>query len=53
MTLFEYITVVVSIVLSFGMIRLLDGLRPALSREGRYWVSQNVLDRVSCLFHSP
>ena len=38
MTLFEYITVVVSIVLSFGMIRLLGGLRPALSREGRYWV---------------
>ncbi len=38
MTLFEYITVAVSIVLSFAMIRLLDGLRPALSREGRYWV---------------
>jgi hypothetical protein len=38
MTLFEYVTVAVSIVLSFGIVRLLDGLRPALSRNRRYWV---------------
>jgi len=38
MTLFEYVTVAVSIVLSFGVVRLLDGLRPALAPERRYWV---------------
>jgi len=38
MTLFEYVTVAVSIVLSFGVVRLLDGLRSALLPERRYWV---------------
>lgn len=37
MTLFEYLAVAVSIVLSFGAVRLLDGLPYALSREHRYW----------------
>lgn len=38
MTLFEYVTVAVSIVLSFGVVRLLDGLRPSLEPGRRYWV---------------
>jgi hypothetical protein len=38
MTLFEYVTVAVSIVLSFGVVRLLDGLRAAAVPERRYWV---------------
>ena len=38
MTLFEYVTVAVSIVLSFGVVRLLDGLRAAALPECRYWV---------------
>ena len=35
MTLFEYLTVLLSIVLSFGVIRLLDGLPAAFRRERR------------------
>jgi hypothetical protein len=38
MTLFEYVTVAVSIVLSFGVVRLLDGLRAAALPQRRYWV---------------
>mgnify|MGYP001415316145 CR=1 FL=1 len=38
MTLFEYVSVAVSIVLSFGVVRLLDGLRAAALPERRYWV---------------
>jgi len=38
MTLFEYVTVAVSVVLSFGVVRLLDGLRSALAPDRRYWV---------------
>ncbi len=38
MTLFEYLAVFVSIVLSFGVIRLLDGLPPAVTRGHRYWL---------------
>ena len=38
MTLFEYLAVSVSIVLSFGVIRLLDGLPHVLKSERRYWV---------------
>lgn len=38
MTLFEYLAVSVSIVLSFGVIRLLDGLQYALRRGRHYWV---------------
>jgi hypothetical protein len=38
MTLFEYLSVAVSIVLSFGVVRLLDGLRAAALPERRYWV---------------
>lgn len=38
MTLFEYLTIAVSIVLSFGLVRLLDGLRPAVSPRRAYWV---------------
>lgn len=38
MTLFEYVTVAVSIVLSLGLVRLLDGLRLAVARARRYWV---------------
>jgi hypothetical protein len=38
MTLFEYLAVSVSIVLSFGVIRLLDGLQFALRRDSGYWV---------------
>ena len=37
MTLFEYVTVAVSIVLSLGVMRLLDGLRFAVLPERRYW----------------
>src|SRR3990172_5879526 len=38
MTLFEYVTVAVSIVLSFGVVRLLDGLRWAALPGRRYGV---------------
>ena len=38
MTLFEYLAVSVAIVLSFGVIRLLDGLPAALAKEQRYWI---------------
>jgi hypothetical protein len=38
MTLFEYLAVSVSVVLSFGAVRLLDALPHTLSRDKRYWV---------------
>lgn len=38
MTIFEYLTVSVSIVLSFGVIRLLDGLAFAYRKDRRSWV---------------
>ena len=38
MTLFEYVTVAVSLVISMCVVRLLDGLRFAAARERRYWV---------------
>jgi hypothetical protein len=38
MTLFEYLSVLVSIVLSFGIVRLLDGVPFALARERRYMI---------------
>ena len=38
MTLFEYVTVAVSLVVSLCIVRLLDGLRFAAARERRYWV---------------
>ncbi len=37
MTLFEYVTVAISIVLALGVMRLLDGLRFAVLPERRYW----------------
>ena len=37
MTLFEYLSVAVSIVLSLATVRLLSGLSVALLRERRYW----------------
>ncbi len=36
-TLFEYISVGVVIVLSFGVVRLLDGAPASFQREKRYW----------------
>jgi len=38
MTLFEYVTVAVSLVISLCVVRLLDGLRFAAARERRYWI---------------
>src|SRR2546426_9937193 len=38
MNLFEYVAVGFSMVLSLGVVRLLDGLRPALVPGRRYWV---------------
>lgn len=38
MTLFEYLAVSVSIVLSLGVIRILDGLPLVLSRDRRHWI---------------
>ena len=38
MTLFEYLAIAFSLVLSFSAIRLVGGLPHALRREGRYWV---------------
>jgi len=38
MILFEHVAVAFSMVLSFGVVRLLDGLRPALAPGRRYWV---------------
>jgi hypothetical protein len=35
---FEYVTVAVSIVLSLGVVRLLDGVHFAASRERGHWV---------------
>ena len=36
MTHFEYLTVAVSLILSFGLVRLIDGLWPAIRGTGRY-----------------
>ena len=38
MNLFEHVAVAFSMVISFGVVRLLDGLRPALVPGRRYWV---------------
>lgn len=38
MELFEYLTAAVSIVLALAVVRLVEGLRPALGAERRYWV---------------
>lgn len=38
MTLFEYLSVLVSIILSFGIIRLLEGLPAALKRGGGFLI---------------
>src|SRR2546427_7257412 len=38
MNFFEHVAVAFSMVLSFGVVRLLDGLRPALVPGRRYWV---------------
>ena len=38
MTLFEYLTAAVSIVLALAVVRLVEGLRPAFAPERRYWV---------------
>ena len=38
MTLFEYLTVAVSIVLSMGIVRLVGGLLPAMRRDARNWI---------------
>jgi hypothetical protein len=38
MLLFAHVAVAFSMVLSFGVVRLLDGLRPALVPGRRYWV---------------
>ena len=38
MVLFEHVAVAFSMVLSFGVVRLLDGLRPAFVPGRRYWV---------------
>ena len=49
MTLFEYVTVAVSIVLALGVVRLLDGVRHALSPGRRYpthflWIATKLLN---------
>ena len=51
MTLFEYLTAAVSIVLALAVVRLVEGLRPALDSERRYWVHWGwvVSKLVSCL----
>ena len=36
MTHFEYLSVAVSLILSFALVRLIDGLWPAIKHEGRY-----------------
>src|SRR6185295_3745203 len=36
--MFEHVAVAFSMVLSLGVVRLLDGLRPALVPGRRYWV---------------
>lgn len=38
MTLFEFLTVAVSIVLALGIVRLVEGLGDALNAGSRYWV---------------
>ena len=51
MTLFEYLTAAVSIVLALAVVRLVEGLRPAFDSERRYWVHWGwvVGKIVSCL----
>jgi hypothetical protein len=51
MTLFEYLTAAVSIVLALAVVRLVEGLRPAVDSDGRYWVHWGwvVGKIVSCL----
>ena len=39
MTLFEYLSVAVSIVLSLALIRLIGGLRAVIECESRHWIS--------------
>jgi hypothetical protein len=50
-TLFEFLTAAVSIVLALAVVRLVEGLRPAVESEGRYWVHWGwvVGKVVSCL----
>jgi len=38
MTLFEYLTVAVSIVLSLAVVRIFGGIRSAMDRASRYWI---------------
>ncbi len=38
MTLFEYITVAISLVLALGIARTVDGLRSSVAKDRRYWV---------------
>ncbi len=38
MTLFEYLTVAVSIVLSLAVVRIFGGFRSAINQKTRYWV---------------
>lgn len=38
MSQFEFVMAVVSVVMSFGVVRLLDGLRSSFSADRRYWV---------------
>lgn len=38
MTLFEFLTVAVSIVVALGLVRLVDGLGSAIDSASRYWV---------------
>lgn len=51
MTLFEYLTAAVSIVLALTVVRLVEGLRPAFDSERRYWIHWGwvVGKIVSCL----
>ena len=36
-TIFEYLSVAIAIVVSFGVVRLLDGVSHAIDRDSRYW----------------
>ena len=51
MTLFEYLTAAVSIVLALAVVRLVEGLRPAFAPNRRFWVHWGwVIGKiVSCL----
>ncbi len=50
MTLFEYLAVFVSIVLSFGVIRLLDGI-PVVVRRGRYYLIHAIWVSIILFMH--